>query len=204
MFELKEGEELVAAARSAMELALISPARFDKRMVVDTLPKFKEPRGVFVTLHFYPTGALRGCIGFPTAVAPLREAVVDAAIAAAFEDPRFKPLSRAELDQVTVEVNVLSVPEEIRGGAEARRKAVRIGRDGLMVQYGIYSGLLLPEVPVQEGWDSSEFLAGVCEKAGLHRNYWTQPNVRLYRFESQIFTEETPNGKIAEVILGKG
>ncbi len=195
---LKEGEDLVRAARNAIELELKNPY-FKKNVVYESVKHFGEPSGVFVTIYHYPTSTLRGCIGFPRPVKSLGQAVVDASIAASFEDPRFVPVSHNEFAELIVEVSVLSEMEQIQGSPEERLKAVKVGRDGLLIEYGMYSGLLLPEVAVEENWDAEQFLEGVCEKAGIPEGYWKQRNVRLYKFTAQVFKESEPNGRVYEV-----
>jgi uncharacterized protein (TIGR00296 family) len=193
-----DGAELVRAARNAIELYLIS-RHFDRNVVKKSVSRFNQRHGIFVTLEHYPTKELRGCIGFPRAVAPIGESVVEAAIAAAFEDPRFVPVSNVELDELSVEVSILSNPVPIEGTAKKRKTNIKVGRDGLIVEYGLYSGLLLPIVAVEQRWNEEQFLEEVCVKAGLQANYWSQPNVKLLRFETQVFREETPKGKVIEV-----
>ena len=200
LYSAKQGAELVKAARNSIELFIINP-HFDKKLVVDSISHLGEKHGVFVTLEYYPTKELRGCIGFPTAVAPLNESVVDAAIAAAFEDPRFVPVSKRELDDLIVEISVLSKPELIKGGSRNRLKSIKVGRDGLIVEYGMYSGLLLPIVAVDQHWGKKEFLEQACIKAGLSSEYWSQPNVNVYSFQTQVFREDTPLGNVSEVTL---
>ncbi|MCL5679874.1 MAG: TIGR00296 family protein [Candidatus Marsarchaeota archaeon] len=196
--ELKEGEELVHAARNAIELTLRSPIA-NKHIVYESIKHFDEPCGAFVTLSHYPTAALRGCVGFPRPVMPLGKAVADSAISAAFDDPRFVPVSFNELSELIVEVSILSDMVPITGSEKDKLKSVKIGRDGLMVEYGIYSGLLLPVVAVEEGWNAEQFLNAVCEKAGIPITYWKQKNVRLYKFNTQVFKEEAPQGKVVEI-----
>lgn len=198
VYTLNDGEDLVKAARDSIELFLITPS-FNKNIVEKNLNRFTDHHGVFVTLEHYPTRTPRGCIGFPRAVAPIKESVIDAAIAAAFEDPRFVSVSKHELNELLVEVSVLSKLVRLEGGEQTRKKSVEVGRDGLLIEYGVYSGLLLPNVPVEQGWDKKKFLQQVCIKASLHSYYWAQPNVKIYKFETQRFREETPNGKIIEI-----
>lgn len=193
-----QGEQLVEAARNSIELFIMNP-HFRKDMVKNMLYEFEKPQGVFVTLEHYPTKELRGCIGFPRAVAPLNESLVDAAIAAAFEDPRFVSVSKQELTDLLVEVSILSSPVQVTGSEKKRLDSVKVGRDGLMVQYGLYSGLLLPIVAIEQQWDRRRFLEETCRKAGLHQNYWAQPNVKLYKFETQVFREQEPKGGVVEV-----
>ena len=144
--------------------------------------------GAFVTLTH--NGNLRGCIGYPEPVKPLAQAVVEVAISAAAGDPRFPPVTASELDKIQVEVSVLTKPEliEVQKPAQYLEK-VEVGRDGLIVEMGMYRGLLLPQVPVEWNWDIEDFLANTCMKAGLTSDCWLQEGVRIYSFQSQIFTE---------------
>ena len=186
------------AARNSIELYL-TMQHFDSSVIKKSTQRFKERYGIFVTLENYQTGELRGCIGFPRGGSPIGESVVEAAIAAAFEDPRFVPVSKVELEDILISVSVLSDPVAIKGSARERKKSVKVGRDGLIAEYGHYSGLLLPIVAVEQKWNEEKFLEEVCVKAGLPANYWSQPSVRILKFETQLFKEEKPGGKVAEV-----
>ncbi len=198
VYSADEGERLVKAARRTIELSVGSP-RFKIELVADSVKGLKEYDGIFVTVESYPTGALRGCIGFMRGVAPVGEAVVEAAHAAAFEDPRFAPISDKELDRITIEVSVLTSPEEITGAASQRYKKIKVGRDGLIAKYGFYEGLLLPIVAVEQKWDERRFIEESCIKAGISPNSWTQQDVKMYRFQTQIFKEERPDGRVSEI-----
>ncbi|MDE1834698.1 MAG: TIGR00296 family protein [Candidatus Micrarchaeota archaeon] len=198
---LAQGEALVKAARYTIDLYLKSP-KFERSLIEKMLDGFEENQGVFVTLEHYPTMALRGCIGFPFPSGHIKKRLVDAAIAAATEDPRFVPVAVNELEEIVVEVNVLSPPKLVEKSApDDRKRAVRIGRDGLMIQYGFRSGLLLPEVAIEHKWNKDEFLDSICEKAGLPKGTWKRPEVNLYTFTSQIFKETYPEGQVKEVFL---
>jgi len=158
---------------------------------------FDEPRGVFVTIRRHPSGALRGCIGFPLPRYPLATAIDRAARSAALDDPRFPPLGPDELDAVTVEVSVLTVPAPIAARSpEETIRSVVVGRDGLIVEGRGASGLLLPQVAPEQGWNAEELLDGTCEKAGLPRGAWRSPTVRVYRFEAEVFAETSPSGPV--------
>jgi hypothetical protein len=193
---LEQGAYLVSLARSAIEQYFASgkrmaPGRKDAPL--------SEKRGVFVTLESYPSHELRGCIGYPLPVSPLGNAVVDSALHAAFEDPRFPPLEKAELGKTVMEVSVLTVPEEMEvKSPDEYLKKIKVGRDGLIISYGYSSGLLLPQVPIEWNWNEEEFLAHLCEKAGLPRNLWKSPSAKISRFEAQIFSEERPGGKAVQ------
>lgn len=200
-YSLSDGERLVKAARQAIELKIISP-RFRREMVEKYLEGFNEERGVFVTIESYPTNELRGCIGFPRAVGPLKKSLVDAAIAAATEDPRFIPVSHLEFEHILIEVNVLTDPEPITVHNEDQiKKAIKIGRDGLIIESGYNGGLLLPIVAVEQGWGKEEFLENLCIKAGLPPHYWKNPKIKLQKFSCQVFKETSPRGKAQEIVL---
>ncbi|NPA47268.1 MAG: TIGR00296 family protein [Thermococci archaeon] len=189
------GEFLVKLARRAVEKYL------QDREIIEppenTPPMLRREMGVFVTINRYnvpPQRALRGCIGFPRPLYPLVEATIKAAIYAAVDDPRFPPMKPEELDGVVFEVSVLTPPELIEGPPQDRPKKVKVGRDGLIVEKGLYSGLLLPQVPVEWGWDEEEFLMETCWKAGLPPDCWLDPDTRVYRFTAEVFAEEYSRG----------
>ncbi len=197
----EEGEELVKAARLAVA-TYVSSAKFSRWIVEDKLGKFRQKHGLFVTLEHYPTRTLRGCIGYPIAAKQVKDTVIDAAIAAATSDPRFRPVSHMELDHLVVEVSVLSHPEPISADApEGIIRQVRVGRDGLMIRHGFNSGILLPIVAAEQGWDSEEFLENVAAKAGLDEGRWKSPGVSLHKFTAQVFRERSPGGTIEELHL---
>ncbi len=143
---------------------------------------FDEPRGAFVTLK--RGGELRGCIGRVVADRPLGEVIRDMAVEAAFHDPRFPPLAPGELDEVEIEISVLSPFEKVKSEEE-----IVVGRDGLMLVLGYRSGLLLPQVPVEWNWDREEFLRHLCAKAGLPPGAHRHPEAELYRFTAEVFSE---------------
>jgi uncharacterized protein (TIGR00296 family) len=192
---LEEGTYLVKLARRTIEAA------FTKAEVnlEDAPQKTREECGVFVTLNKLVGGEsqLRGCIGYPYPIKPLVEAVNDVAYAAAFEDPRFPQLNRTELSEIVVEVSVLTPPESI--GVKKPKEspsAVKVGCDGLIVKRGGRSGLLLPQVATEWGWDSEEFLSQCCVKAGLSPDAWLVPGTQVSKFQAIIFVEESPSGEV--------
>ncbi len=199
MHKIKDewGEFLVKLARKSIEEYLksgkiIKPPK-------DTPEELWEKMGVFVTLNRYDVPkqtALRGCIGFPLPTYPLVEATIKAAIYAAVEDPRFPPVTLDEMDNLIIEVSVLTPPEPIEGPPEERPKKIKVGRDGLIIEKGFYSGLLLPQVPIEWGWDEEEFLAETCWKAGLPPDCWLDPDTKVYKFTAEIFEEEYPRGSV--------
>jgi uncharacterized protein (TIGR00296 family) len=193
-----EGELAVRLARAAIERTLDPASASAGRSSGEPLPRlFRELRGVFVTLKQHPTGELRGCVGFPLPVLALAEAVRDAAVAAAVEDPRFPPVVPEEMPGLSVEVSVLSLPRALPSGPpDARIAAIRPGRDGLIVDGFGRRGLLLPQVAREQGWGAQEFLEGTCQKAGLALDAWRDERVRVRRFEAEVFGEDRPNGPV--------
>jgi hypothetical protein len=162
----------------------------------DVPESFRSKSGAFVTLKTFPGGELRGCIGYPEPIFPLAETILRASQAAC-HDPRFPSLRPEELDQVVAEVSVLTPPEkfEVEPRKEMPHRIV-IGRDGLIVERGPYRGLLLPQVPVEWGWDTTTFLEQTCMKAGLTPDMWLDPRTKFQTFRAEIFHEESPYGQI--------
>ena len=144
-------------------------------------PNVAEPRGAFVTLML--NGQLRGCVGQILATDPLTHAVAHSAVSAAFGDPRFMPLTAAELPQVHIEISVLSPLKPIRP------EDIRTGEHGLMVCCGGRRGLLLPQVATEFGWGAQMFLEQTCRKAGLPSDAWQQRGTELYGFTAEKFGE---------------
>lgn len=200
-----EASAAVGLARRAIDSHLTDRAPADPSAPFRTEPLpavFEERRGVFVTLKRAESRALRGCIGYPLPQEPLRVAIPRVAVAAAVEDPRFPPVTRGELGRLVIELSVLTLPTLIAARAPQDRLAeVIVGRDGLIVEGRGGSGLLLPQVPVEEAWDSREFLAGTCEKAGLPLDAWLDVRTRIYRFQAEVFGESAPGGPVAVVPL---
>jgi len=193
----EEGEFLVKLARKTVEEHLKTARKTG--LPPEVPEKLLTPCGVFVTINRIENGekVLRGCIGYPYPTMPLVEAVMDSAISAATRDPRFYPLTPEELDKVVFEVSVLTPPEriEVENPMEYPSK-IKVGEDGLIVEQGIYKGLLLPQVPVEWKWDAEEFLCHCCQKAGLPPDCWLLKNTKIYKFQAIVFEEETPKGKI--------
>jgi len=200
VLSLDEGVAAVRLARRALEAGLRPQTAGEATSVLESaaLPAvFLEHRGVFVTLKRHPSGMLRGCIGYPLPVLPLRTALVRAALSAAVEDYRFRPVPAAELPHLTIEVSVLTPPEPLRfSNPEEAIRLVKVGRDGLIVEGLGTSGLLLPQVAPEEGWSADELLDGTCEKAGLPPRSWQDPRVKVHRFEAEIFREVAPGGEV--------
>ncbi len=198
------GTKIVKAARLSIESMLSSGKEKEAQLgkaLADELFDYKA--GIFVSLLHYHTNSLRGCMGFINQE-ELRFGVVESARAAAFGDQRFIPTDLKEWRDIFVEVNVIGEQIQMPNTKTGREKSIRIGRDGIILEYGIYRGVLLPSVAVENRMDAAQFMEAVCEKAGLNKNYWKQKNVHMKKFETQIFKEESPNGKVIEVIHGKG
>ena len=205
-FELtdEEGKFLIQLARTTVKKYLETGEK--NKSPKDTTKKFFEHCGVFVTINNRRRGEkeLRGCIGYPYPTSPLVEAVIDSAINAATQDPRFEPLSLDELGKVMFEVSVLTPPElvEVANPKEYLSK-IKVGEDGLIVEKGYYKGLLLPQVPVEWGWCEEEFLCQCCVKAGIPMDSWLTKGVKIYKFKGIVFEEETPMGEVKRVQLHK-
>lgn len=195
MMDVNEGTKIVKAARHIIESYLTSHS---KDIPAD-LEQYSEHQGVFVTLHSFADHNLRGCIGIPEPVMPLKEAILQAAISAATSDPRFPTVTVDEMDKLIVEVSILTQPEliEINHPKEYLEK-IKIGRDGLIIRKPPYSGLLLPQVPVEWKWNVEEFLEHTCMKAGLTSDIWLDPSTKLYSFQAQVFSEKEPKGDVKE------
>lgn len=197
MYTEAEGQAAVVMARAAIDAF----TRGNPSPSVDVPTSFEQKSGVFVTINTYPDEELRGCIGYPSPIFPLAEAIVKAAEGAC-EDPRFPRLAVSELDTVIVEVSVLTPPELLAGKRPKDFiRQVRLGTDGLIVGRGRDRGLLLPQVPTAWNWDIEEFLAQTCMKAGLPPDAWLEPDIRIWRFQSEIWTEAAPHGPVVRRAL---
>jgi uncharacterized protein (TIGR00296 family) len=189
----KQGEFAVKLARRAIEEWTRNGKRIDR-------PKcgkeFLVKSGVFTTLHTYPERDLRGCIGFPYPHLRLVDAIIESALEAT-QDPRFPELGKEELGKIIVELSILTQPERLAARKpEEYPQKIRIGRDGLMIKMGMHSGLLLPQVPVEYGWDATTFLEHLCNKAFLPGDAWLSKEAQLFSFRSEIFSEKKPNGPV--------
>lgn len=171
-FLLKLAREAIIAKINGRELTLEFP---DNEV-------FQKKMGGFVTIH--KNGSLRGCIGYVKAVDTIFNTVRDMAVSAAVEDPRFPPLSVSELKDIEIEISMLSKLTPIQSD-----KDITVGPDGLFVVQGNYSGLLLPQVAIEYGFDAIKFLEEACRKAGLPAMAWKNSETRLYSFRATIFSE---------------
>lgn len=194
MLSKSDGKELVELARKTVE----NYSNNKKLEIKET--KFKEKRGVFVSIHTFPDHKLRGCIGYPYPILILGEAIQRASISAAFQDPRFSALIQDELKRVVFELSILTVPRiiDVKDHKDYLKKIV-IGKDGLIIEHGVlYKGLLLPQVAIQYNWDVETFLEHLCMKAGLMADMWLDSRTKIYKFQTQIFAEREPNGEIIQ------
>jgi AmmeMemoRadiSam system protein A len=141
----------------------------------------KQERGAFVTLKV--KDQLRGCIGYPIPYKPLFETIVDVAISAATKDFRFSPLENEELQETKIEISVLSLPKTIKDVEE-----IEVGKHGIIITKGHSRGLLLPQVPLEWGWDRETFLNHACMKAGLDEQAWKK-GAQIEIFSAQVFSE---------------
>lgn len=143
-------------------------------------PILKENRGAFVTIH--KKGQLRGCIGYIEGHGPLHRTIEEMAEAAAFRDPRFTPVKEKELPELDLEISVLTPLKRINDVSE-----IQVGKHGIYIKKGWYSGLLLPQVATEYGWDRQTFLEHTCQKAGLPSNSWKEKDTEIYIFSADIF-----------------
>ena len=174
---------LLALARRAIEGQLAGVTRADEDLG-DLGVELERPRGAFVTLTRRRDGALRGCVGVPEARYRLDEAVAHAAVAAAVHDRRFDPVAPGELADLTLHVSVLGDLQPIDPAA------VEVGVHGLVIRGEGRSGLLLPQVATERGWDRERFLDETCRKAGLPPETWRNGDCELLAFTATVFSEE--------------
>lgn len=188
-----DGERLVKMARAVVTEFLKNNNKMD--LDSEFRESFSANAGVFVTLNHQAN--LRGCIGYALPDKKLYNALEDAAIAAATQDPRFPPVTFEELDQITFEVTVLTPPQEIEVTDPTEYSSkIKVGRDGLIVKSGFNSGLLLPQVPTEYRWNEEEFLGHTCEKAGLEKDHWKKKETKILKFEGFVFKEQNPDGSV--------
>lgn len=169
---------LLETARRAIERYLETGGRF-RPDVADA--RLLEKRGAFVTLKM--GGELRGCIGYPLPYKPLAETIAEMAVAAASQDYRFEPLTAGELSETRIEISVLGLPEPVKSPQD-----VEVGRHGIIISKGGHRGLLLPQVPVEQGWDRETYLSHGCLKAGLGPDEWKK-GAEIEVFTAQVFSE---------------
>ena len=174
-----EKAQLLALARSSI-IRRVVEGRFELQPAEGE--ELLRPSGAFVTLHLREE--LRGCIGRIRSPDPLYQIVQEMAVAAAIRDPRFSPVQVGEIPALTVEISVLSPPTPLVDIGE-----IRVGTHGLIVGWGGQSGLLLPQVATEYGWDAETFLAHTCMKAGFPTDFWKHPSAKIEIFSAEVFSE---------------
>ncbi len=196
---LEDGITLIKFTRENIETYLKTSK---KAIIPDEIEKkYSGKYGVFITLNKLDGNKkmLRGCIGYPEPTFSLIKAIYNVSISSAIEDPRFPNVTLEEMDNIVIELTVLTPPEliEVNDSNEYLDK-IKIGRDGLIIEYGMRRGLLLPQVPVDDGrnWDVKTFLEHTCMKAWLPADSWMNKDTKIYKFEGIIFEELTPRGEI--------
>ncbi len=193
MYTDEEGIRAVRLARKVVEASVkrepIGEIRYPN--------SFEKNAGVFTTLNRFPSGELRGCIGFPEPTFRIVEATVNSAKSAALKDPRFKSVARPELDNIVVEVSLLTPPEKVVvESPEEYLEKIEVGKHGLIIKRSLATGLLLPQVPVEWKWNVEEFLEHTCTKAGIDPGSWRLRSTEIFSFEGEVFTEKTPRGEV--------
>jgi AmmeMemoRadiSam system protein A len=184
-YSLDDKRILLSYARNSIKCYLEDSILFEPKNVLD---KFIEKRGVFVSLK--KNGYLRGCIGYILPIKPLYLSVCENAYNAAFRDNRFYPVTLDELNEIKIEISVLSVPSDLnfKDFDELNSKIV-IGRDGVILEKSNYSSVFLPQVPVEQNWDVLEYIENLCLKAGLDRDSWSDKDTKLFLFQADVFDE---------------
>jgi uncharacterized protein len=171
---------LLALVRRALHSELSGTARTPP---LDLSEELQRPAGAFVTLRQVANGDLRGCVGYIEPRRPLWQTVMEAAVGAALHDRRFPRVALPELAGLSVQVTVLGRLAPIAP------EALEIGVHGVVVRYGDRSGLLLPQVAPEHGWEREEFLAHTCQKAGLPPGTWREPGCEVLAFTAEYFGE---------------
>jgi uncharacterized protein (TIGR00296 family) len=199
MFSLEDGIVLIRFARENIEFYL----KNNKKMPIpnDIKNNYSGKFGAFVTLNRSNVSGnpLRGCIGFIEPIYPLFEVIHDVSISSAVSDPRFPSVRLEELDQLVIELSILTPPKLIKvNKPEEYLDKIIIGRDGLIIERGSSRGLLLPQVPVDHdrNWDPETFLRHTCNKAWLPDDAWKDPSTKVYSFSAILFEELEPGGEI--------
>ncbi len=185
--EKKVGVDLGLGEQDKKTLHQIAKTVIENTARGNAIPEFKiesailkENRGAFVTIQ--KKGQLRGCIGYIKAYEPLHKTVEKMAAEAAFRDPRFPPVKEKELPELNIEISVLTPLRKITDLNE-----IEVGKHGIYIMKGGWSGLLLPQVATEYGWDRQTFLEHTCQKAGLPSSAWKEKDTEIYIFSADIF-----------------
>ncbi len=198
-FNLEDGIILLRFARENIESYLKNNRRI---IVPDYIKnKFGDKYGAFVTLNKFNVSGnpLRGCIGYIEPKFALYDVIHKVSVSSAVEDPRFPTVNFDEMNDIIIEVSILTPPKLIKVNepSEYLQKIV-IGRDGLIAEKGMRRGLLLPQVPIDHGrnWDVETFLEHTCQKAWLSSDAWKDKSTNIYSFQAILFEEKEPRGEI--------
>lgn len=179
MFTQEEKDYLLKTARQSIISAVKNQ---EPPSYTDCSETLLKNAGAFVTLHKF--GELRGCIGYVEAVKPLIETIIEVAPKSALDDPRFMAVSEDEIEDLQIEISVLTPMKEIKDVNE-----IEVGEHGIMMEKGYNRGLLLPQVATEYNWDRETFLNQTARKAGLPYNEWKKGDVRIFIFSAEIFNE---------------
>ena len=179
----EQKKSLLNLARNTIKKKLLPDADSISDSISIDKSQFEGFQGAFVSLHIGKN--LKGCIGYILGFQPLYKSIEDLAIAAAFNDSRFKPLSIDELDKVNIEISILSEPSEIEDISQ-----IVVGKHGLIISSGPYRGLLLPQVAVEQGWDNEEFFYHACLKAGMNPKLVKIEDCLIQVFEAEVVSEK--------------
>ncbi len=203
-FSLEEGKILLNFARENIEYYLKNNRSIP---IPDKIKeRFSDKYGAFVTLNRYNVSGnpLRGCIGYIEPTYSLYDVIHKVSISSATDDPRFPSVSVDEMDNIVIELSILTPPRllEVDDPKEYVDKIV-IGRDGLIAEKGMRRGLLLPQVPVDHGrnWDVETFLSQTCSKAWLDGNAWKEKSTKIFSFQAILFEEKEPRGEVVRKYL---
>ncbi|MHA2281084.1 MAG: TIGR00296 family protein [Promethearchaeota archaeon] len=203
-FSLEDGELLIKFARDNIEYFLNNNRKIP--VAVEIKEKFMNKYGAFVTLNTIgiSDNPLRGCIGYIEPTYSLYEVIHKVSISSAIEDPRFPSVELEEMENIVIELSILTPPKLIEvNDPEEYIKKIVIGRDGLIAERGMRRGLLLPQVPVdhERNWDVKTFLSHTCSKAWLDPDAWKDLTTKIYSFQAILFEEETPRGEVKRKYL---
>ncbi len=203
--EDETGSYLVKLARHAAEIWI----REDKTpQPLKPIPEqTKLVTGVFVTVKAIKGSEhlLRGCIGYPIGIDPLYKEVIELAKTSTLNDPRFQPVKKHELAELIFEVTVMTPPQKIEySSPQELLSQITVPGDGLIVKLGPNQGLLLPQVPVEQGWNTEEFLSNTCRKAYLPMDEWKNNKLSVEKFQGIVFSEQEPNGSVVRQELENG
>ncbi len=184
---IEQGKKLIGLAKKTIRSEL---SKEDLDIEKNIKKDFDKKQGVFVTITI--DKQLRGCIGIPYPTEKLWKNLISSAKSAAFKDPRFRPLTKEEFENIEIEVSVLTEPKRISPiNNKNLKEKIKIGKDGLIIKKGLNSGLLLPQVATEQRWDAKTFIEQTCTKAGLDIDEWKDSEI--YTFQADIFSEKKGN-----------